>query len=285
MKIKALLAPGKVAVVTGGSSGIGKAIACGLAERGMDVWLVAQRIELLNSAQKEVETHRQNQSQKIVTISADISDVDQVKMAVKQVSEKSGPPDLLVNSAGVTHPGYVEKLDLNIFDWMMEVNYFGTVYMTKEVIPVMMKRGSGYILNISSGAGIIATIGYSAYAASKFAVRGFSDSLRQEMKLHGIGVSILYPSDTDTPQLEYENKFKPPETKALAKIAGLWTPQDVARIALKGIEHGRYQIIPGFEDTIFYRLYGISAGLGNMITDHIVTGEYKKKNSTHSREA
>ena len=109
-------------------------------------------------------------------------------MAVIQVSEKSGPPDLLVNSAGVAHPGYFQELDLNIFHWMMEVNYFGTVYMTKEVIPSMLKRGSGYIVNISSMAGFVGTFGYTAYGGSKFAVRGFSDVLRAEMKIHGIGV-------------------------------------------------------------------------------------------------
>ena len=115
MKIKAILEPGKIALVTGGSSGIGKAIACGLAKRGMHVWLVAQRKDLLASALKEVESHKQSQSQLIGTVSADVSDLDQVRMAVIQVSEKSGPPDLLVNSAGVAHPGYFQELDMNIF--------------------------------------------------------------------------------------------------------------------------------------------------------------------------
>jgi 3-dehydrosphinganine reductase len=192
MKIKAKLEIGKVALVTGGSSGIGKAIACGLASRGMDVWLVAQRKDLLDSARLEVETHRKDKSQKIGTISADVSDLDQVRMTVRQVSEESGPPDLLVNSAGVAHPGYVQDLDINIFRWMMEVNYFGTVYVTKEILPAMLKRASGYIVNISSIAGYLGTFGYTAYGASKYAVRGFSDTLRAEMKLYSI-VQILIP--------------------------------------------------------------------------------------------
>jgi len=282
MKIKAKLEPGKVALVTGGSSGIGKAIACGLTERGMHVWLVAQRKDLLDSARIEVETHRKNQDQKIGTVSADVSDWDQVRMAVKQVSEKSGSPDLLVNSAGVTHPGYVEKLDLNIFNWMMEVNYFGTVYMTKEVLPAMITRGSGYIANISSGAGFLSIFGYTAYGASKFAVRGFSDALRQEMKLHGIGVSIIYPPDTDTPQLEYENQFKPPETKALSSVGGLMSANVVANTVLKGIEHGKYRIIPGLESKFFYRLNGISDDLVNFVIDQIIFRAQQKKNSSRS---
>jgi 3-dehydrosphinganine reductase len=284
MKIKAKLEPGKVALVTGGSSGIGKAIACGLASRGMDVWLVAQRKDLLTTARLEVETHRENQSQKIDTISADVSVLDQVQLAVEKVIEKSGPPDLLVNSAGVTHPGYVQELDINIFNWMMEVNYFGTIYMTKEVLLGMVKKGSGYIVNISSMAGMISIFGYTAYAASKFAVKGFTDALRQEMKLHGIGVSVVLPSDTDTPQLEYENRIKPFETKALGSISGSMTADEVAKDTLTGIERGRYMIIPGLEGKVLYHLNGL-LGLGiNPIIDYIIADAIKKKNSSHIKE-
>src|SRR4030066_389830 len=239
MKIKAILEPGKIALVTGGSSGIGKAIAGCLASRGMHIWLVAQRKDLLQSAREEVEAHRHNQGQKIGTISADVSDLDQVRRAVKQISEKAGPPDLLINSAGVAHPGYVQELDISIFKWMMEVNYFGTVYITKEILPVMLQRSSGYIVNISSVAGFLGTFGYTAYGASKFAVRGFSDALRAEMKLHGIGVSILFPPDTETAQLEYESHYKPPETKALSGNTKTMSPDVVAHETLKGIERGR----------------------------------------------
>src|SRR4030042_2360866 len=285
MKIKAKLEPGKVALVTGGASGIGKAIACGLASRGMDVWLVAQRKDLLTTARLEVETHRENQSQKIDTVSADVSNLDQVQLAVEKVSEKSGPPNLLVNSAGVAHPGYVQELDINIFNWMMEVNYFGTVYMTKEVLRVMLTKGSGYIVNISSMAGIISVIGYTAYGASKFAIKGFSDALRQEMKLHGIGISLVLPSDTDTPQLEYENKIKPPETKALGSMTGSMPADEGAKVTLSGIERGRYMIIPGLEGKVLYHLNGL-LGLGiNPIIDYLIADAVKKKNSSHSKEA
>jgi 3-dehydrosphinganine reductase len=276
---------GKVALVTGGSSGIGKAIACDLTRRGMDVWLVAQRKELLDSARLEVETYRQSQSQTIGIVSADVSDLDQVQVAVEKVSKKSGTPDLLVNSAGVAHPGYVQDLDINIFNWMMEVNYFGTVYMTKEVIRGMLKKGSGYIVNISSIAGIISIIGYTAYGASKFAIKGFTDALRQEMKFHGIGVSLVLPSDTDTPQLEYENRIKPPETKALGSMSGSMTADAVAKVTMNGVEHGRYMIIPGLEGKIYYHLNGW-LGLGmNPIMDYLVADAIKKKNKSRSKEA
>ncbi len=285
MKIKAHLEPGKIAIVTGGSSGIGKAIACSIFNRGLDVWLVAQREELLESARKEVELHRQNQNQMVKVISADVSELDQVQRVVKIVTDKSGSPDLLVNSAGVAHPGYVQDLDINIYSWMMEVNYFGTVYMTKEVLPYMLKNGSGYIINISSIAGIISVIGYTAYAASKFAIKGFTDALRQEMKLHGIGVSLILPSDTDTPQLEYENKIKPPETKALGSMTGSMSPEEVAKVTLSGIEHGKYLIIPGLEGKILYHLNGLLRGGVNPIIDMLIADAVKKKNSSTKREA
>jgi 3-dehydrosphinganine reductase len=240
---------------------------------------------LLESARNEVELHRQNQDQMVKAISADVSELDQVQRVVKIVTDKSGAPDLMINSAGVAHPGYVQDLDINIFSWMMEVNYFGTVYITKEVLPFMLKNGSGYIINISSIAGIISVIGYTAYAASKFAVKGFTDALRQEMKLHGIGVSLLLPSDTDTPQLEYENKIKPPETKALGSMTGSMSPDEVAKVTLSGIEHGKYLIIPGLEGKILYHLNGLLRGGVNPIIDMLIADAVKKKNSSHKREA
>lgn len=278
MKIKAKLEPGKVALITGGSSGIGKALAFELAARGMDVWLVARRKKLLESARSEVEHYRQNGKQKISTFSADVSDLEQVRAAVEQVQQGSGQIDLLINCAGTTYPGYVQDIDLDIFSSMMKVNYFGTVYTTKEVLPAMISRRSGYILNVSSVGGYLALFGYSAYGASKFAVRGFTDALRQEAKLYSIGVSILYPSDTKTPQLDYENQFKPAETKALAGLGSPMTAETVAKATIKGIEQGKYRLIPGLDGKFWIRLSELSTGLINFIADYVVAGANKKKN-------
>jgi 3-dehydrosphinganine reductase len=285
MKIKPELKPGKVALVTGGSSGIGKAIACGLAERGMNVWLMAQRKDILDSALSEVETHRKDQNQQINTISADITDVAQVQKAILDITDRSGTPDLIINSAGVAHPGYIQDLDFKIFTWMMEVNYFGTVHVTKEILPGMLKKGSGYIVNVSSIAGFIGTFGYTAYGASKFAVRGFSDALRAEMKLHNIGVSVVFPPDTQTPQLEYENNYKPAETKALSGNSKVMTPQKVSEEIIDGISRGKYLILPGFDGKLFYRLNNV-LGMGlAYIMDQIIARENKRSKSIKTKEA
>ena len=198
MKITAKLVPGKVAVITGGSSGIGKAISCEFAKRGMDVWLVAQRRDILESARLEVETYRQNQNQLIDTVSADVTDLAQVKKAIEIISERSATLDILINSAGVAHPGYVQELDINIFNWMMEVNYFGTVNMTKEVLRIMLPRSSGYIVNISSMAGINLHIWIYSIWRIKICNKRFlgcttpGDEISRDWCLHSFSIGYRY---------------------------------------------------------------------------------------------
>jgi 3-dehydrosphinganine reductase len=148
---------------------------------------------------------------------------------------------------------------------MMDVNYYGTVYVCKAVVPGMVARGSGHIVNISSGAVFIGRYGYTAYGATKYAVQGFTNFLRSEMKPLGIDVSIVFPPDTDTPQLAYEKEYLPSEAKALAGIASLisptledmstlMSPEEVADPIMLQVERGRYMIFPGFEVKLLYWL-------------------------------
>jgi len=137
---------------------------------------------------------------------------------------------------------------------LMAVNYFGTVYITKAVLAGMLTRGSGHIINISSMAGYLGVFGYSAYGATKFAVAGFSEALRAELKPQGIRVSVVFPPDTDTPQLAYEEPFKPAETKAISGNAKALSADLVARSILKQAERGHYMIFPGIDSRLFYLL-------------------------------
>ncbi len=216
--------------------------------------MLARREDLLSAAQAEVESCHIIAEQYCRTLETDVSQVEQVNRAVTQVVETSGVPDLVVNSAGVVQPGYFQDLDVEDFHWMIDVNYYGTVYVTKAVLPGMLVRGSGHIVNISSVAGLIGVLGYTAYSGSKFAVRGFSDALRSEVKPRGINVSIVFPPDTDTPQLQYDNEHKPPEWKATNANPSPMAPEDVAQAILSGIARNRYLIIPGVESKIYYWL-------------------------------
>ncbi len=266
----------KVVLITGGSSGIGLALAKQLAAQGARVWMVARRKDVLVAAQSEVQKVA---GQPCEVFSADISDAAQAASVVEQVTRAAGLPDLVINSAGVTHPGYVQEIGLDIFHRLMEVNYFGTVYMVKAVLPGMLERGSGHIVNISSGAGFLGVFGYSAYGATKYAVRGFSDVLRAELKAHGIHVSIVFPPDTDTPQLAYEQPFKPPETKALSGTAGVMSADAVASAILKGVRRGKYAILPGMETKVLYHLSNLLGNAVYPIMDGMIKSAQRQKKS------
>lgn len=266
----------QLALITGGSSGIGLALARQLALQGARVWLAARRAEQLAAAAAQVQ---QVSGRPCEWTPTDVTDPAQVQALVEQMAERQGVPDLVINSAGVAHPGYVQELPLSVFREMMEVNYFGTVHVVKAVLPGMLQRGAGQIVNISSAAGFLGVFGYSAYGASKYAVRGFSDVLRAELKPHGIAVSLVFPPDTDTPQLAYEAAFKPPETKAIAGNARVQSPEAVARAILRGVQRRRYIIVPGFDTWLFYHLSNLLGSGIYPVMDLLVAAARRQKSS------
>ncbi len=244
------------ALVTGGSSGIGLALSRQLAAAGADVWILARHRDRLAEAVEAIRAERASEDQTVEALEADVTDHASVTRVLGPLIDADQLPDLLINSAGAAHPGYAEALGMDIFHWMMDVNYYGTVHVTQTLLPGMVRRGSGHIVNIASVAGFLAVFGYTAYGASKFAIRGYSDALRAEMKPKGVRVSIVYPPDTRTPQLDYENQFKPPETRALAGNVDAMEPGVVASAILKGVRRKHYVIIPGFEGKLLYWLSG-----------------------------
>jgi len=266
---------GKLALVTGGSRGIGLAVSKELAARGASVWIAARDGERLDLARQQIEHARRGDGQRVGTLTLDVADADQVASVLGAFVGDIGAPDILVNCAGVAHPGHFEELDLEIFRWMMDVNYFGTVHVTKAVVPGMIARGSGHIANISSIAGFLGVYGYSAYGASKFAVAGLSDVLRAEMKPLGIGVSVVFPPDTDTEQLAYEAEFKPAVTKALAGTAKALSPEKVARSIVEGVARRRYIITPGLEGSLFYGAQNLLGGFVYPLMDLMVSRAWK----------
>jgi 3-dehydrosphinganine reductase len=268
---------GKVVLITGGSSGIGLAVARQLAGKGAHVWILGRNQERLASALEDIRRAGKSADQRFGCLAADVADPDQVAKAVQELEAAVGTPDVVITSAGVTHPGYLEELPLEIFREMMDVNYFGTVYTVKAVLPGMLKRHSGTIVTVCSGAGYLGLFGYTAYGASKYAIRGFSDSMRAELKPKGIKVSIVFPQDTDTPQLAYENQFKPYETKIIDGIGKPVSAESVAEEIVNGVARGRYMIVSGFENKFFHRLSEIIGTGTYLLMDYLVSDALKKK--------
>ena len=242
---------GKCSIVTGGSSGLGKAIAELLTRRGANVFLIARREAQLKAACVELKQQAANPSQKLGYFSADVSELEAVKEAVKAAERECGPIAVLVNSAGISSGGYVEKIPISGIEAEIKINYLGTVYTVKQVVEGMIRRRNGWILNISSLAGLKGIFGYTGYSGSKFAVVGFSEALRSELRPYGIKVSVLCPPDVETPMLRADNKVKPLENLRISEGAKLMQPGDVARVALKELEKGTFIIIPNFSSKMF----------------------------------
>ena len=264
----------KLVIITGGSSGIGQALARQLAERGANVHIWARREALLQETLTTLGGAGKHAYQVV-----DVGVREQVENAFAHVLQEAGIPDMIINNAGVTHPNYVEKIPLEIFEQMIQINYLGTVYLTQTALPAMLEGGSGHIVNVSSTAGFIGAFGYSAYGASKFAVRGYSDVLRSEMKYRGIRVSIVFPPDTDTPMMADENKYKPFETKEISGSAGLLSAGEVAEATLAGIAKNKYLILPGAGNKFFFWLNNLLGGGVYPLMDYLVRQALKKKPS------
>ncbi|MCA9665290.1 MAG: SDR family oxidoreductase [Myxococcales bacterium] len=245
----------KKVFITGGSSGIGKSTAALLARNGANVIIGARNEAKLETALGQIEAVADSAEQITDKVVIDIADKASVSAARDAVLERLGGLDVLINNAGIAQPGYVQELSDDVFEQQMRVNYFGTVNVTRAFLPTFVEQHSGHICNVSSLLGFMGVFGYTAYAASKFAVVGFSDCLRQELLPHGVGVSVVYPADVDTPQLAEENQYKPAETKAVSGNVKVMHPDAVAEAMLKGIASGRYNIVPGFGSKFTHFMY------------------------------
>ena len=185
----------KIALVTGAGKGIGRAVALALAAEGAHVGLLARtESDLLLVAAEIIAA-----GGTVATAVADVADRTAVNLAVAKIQQELGPIDILINNAGIGH--FAKFLDMEPAQWehIIQVNLLGTYYVTRAVLPGMITRQTGDIINISSTAGQRASAGSSAYSASKFAVLGLTESLMQEVRKHNIRVSALTPSTVATP--------------------------------------------------------------------------------------
>jgi 3-oxoacyl-[acyl-carrier protein] reductase len=213
---------GKVAAVTGGSRGIGYNIAEALLAEGAKVFICARDAGRLNAALEELGKTGKDGVDGIV---ADVRRPDDCQKVVQGAAERFGGLDILVNNAGIGVFKPVDQLTVEEWDSVLETNLSGVFYCCREAIPLMRKRGGGYIFNISSLAGVNPFAGGSAYNASKFGLNGFSEALMQDVRYDGIRVSYIMPGSVDT-AFNHAPQFRDPN--AGWKLTG----EDVAKAVI-----------------------------------------------------
>ena len=250
---------GTAAVVTGGSSGIGLAIAIRLAGAGHPVALLARRAEGLDEATAAI--RRAVPGARVATHAVDVRDAEAVACAIGEVAAAFGPIGWLVASAGIAEPGLFVEQPIDRHRLQMEVNYFGTLNAVHAAVASMRAAGRGRIVLLSSGAGLFGIYGYGAYGPSKFAVRGLAEVLRVELAEHRIGVTVVYPPDTDTPQLVAERRSKPKVTELITAGGGVWSADAVARTAIDAARSGRFLVAPGATLGVLARVHSLVAPL------------------------
>jgi 3-oxoacyl-[acyl-carrier protein] reductase len=195
MSEDALPLTGRVALVTGASRGIGKAAALRLAQAGAALVLAARTADALVTVADTI----QASGRKALVIPTDVTDDRQIEALVATAHAHFGHVDILVNNAGGGPPRtLIQKARVTDWEWTLRVNLWATMFLTKLVLPDMIEQRSGAIVNICSQAGLHGKAGEAAYAAAKFGVRGFTQSLFEEARTYGVKVSAIYPGYVNT---------------------------------------------------------------------------------------
>jgi short-subunit dehydrogenase len=233
----------KTVVITGASSGIGKATALEFARRGANLIIGARRAELLD----EVASLCRGQGVQCTAVVADVAKREDCQRLI----DAAGRIDVLVNNAGFANFDSIEKASPDDLEQMMETNYFGTVWCTQAALPGMLERRDGAIVNVSSIAGLMGYAGMGGYCATKFAIVGFTEALRDEVIGRGVRVSLICPGTTETNFFAKAERRKMPGASRLILAI---RPERVAKAICDSAEDGRYRRILPFAAGLFMRL-------------------------------
>jgi NAD(P)-dependent dehydrogenase (short-subunit alcohol dehydrogenase family) len=236
----------RVAVVTGAGSGIGRALAQLLAQKGCKLALAD-----INEAGLNV-TAQSLQGADVLLEKLDVSKRDAVYAFADKVKGRFGTAHVVINNAGVAVSQTVNDLTWNDFEWLMGINFWGVTYGTKAFLPTLLAQNEGAIVNLSSVFGIIGVPMQSAYNAAKFAVRGFTEALRHELRETNVKAICVHPGGIKTNIARASRFYQDPlgNTDAAASVARFerlarTTPEKAAETIVHGIEHGRPRVLIG----------------------------------------
>ena len=239
---------GKVAVITGGASGIGKGTALAMARLGTDIVIADVNDRRLDEARGEIAAL----GGRVLAIHCDVAKEANLQRLAQVARLEMGPVDILMNNAGVILRGALEQISMPDWEWSFSINVLGAVHGIRAFLPHMIARGSGYIINTASIAGLVALTGEGApYIASKFAVVGLSEALALYARPKGIRVSVLCPGSVDTNLDETERVIgmTPESAEAEAALSGvfhsaLMTPNQIGEIVVDAVRQNRFFILP-----------------------------------------
>ena len=241
----------KVAVVTGGASGIGRALGQELCSSGARVVLADIDAERLSRTGEELRAS----GHQVETAVLDVRDFEAVKGLIEGIAREHGRIDYLFNNAGIAVTG--EARDVSLDDWrsVIDTSLYGVVHGVVAAYPVMLKQGSGHIINTASLAGLIPAAGEIAYSAAKYGIVGLSHVLRAEGADLGVRVSVVCPGFIETPILHTSKTVKFDRDRLLAEIPRTMPPDRCAREILRGVERNQATIVVTRFAKILWRLY------------------------------
>jgi short-subunit dehydrogenase len=244
----------KVVVVTGAGGGIGGELVLELLARGAKVAAVDLRQDGLDTTTKNAGENAGNLS----THTLDITDKAAVAKLPEQIEKSHGRVDALINCAGIIQPFVkVNDLDYDAIDRVMNVNFYGTLYMTKSFLPHLLKRDEAHLVNVSSMGGFLPVPGQSIYGASKAAVKLMTEGLYAELLDTPVRVSVVFPGATNTNITKNSHVAMPASSEKAAASANvkMLSPQDAAKIIINGMEANKPQIFTGSDSKFMNKLY------------------------------